>query len=49
VIVIAADDVIPAFANPPSLQLEASLESIEVDAACPLEIDCRVCHFNSSL
>jgi hypothetical protein len=43
-IVVAANYVISAFANPPSFEREASFQSVQVNAAGAFEIDCWVCH-----
>ena len=44
VIVVAAHHMVSAFANPPSLEVEASFQPVQVNAAGPFEIDCWVCH-----
>ena len=43
-IVVAAYDVVSAFTDTPSFELEASFQPVEVDPTSSFEIDCRVCH-----
>ena len=43
VIVVAAYHMVSAFADPPSFELEASFQPVQVNAAGPVEIDCWVC------
>ena len=47
VIVIAPNDVVPPIAYAASLELEAPLEAVQIDAARSVEIDVRLCHFIS--
>ena len=42
--VVAANYVISAVADSPSVERQASFQPIQINSACPLEIDCCVCH-----
>jgi len=44
--VVAADDLIAAVPNALSFELETPFESIQIDAAGGVEVDCYGCHSN---